>query len=148
MTTRKWVQLLPEGLRHRTPSRTLADGLVGGRDNFLLLRATPAYSFAFALALTAFVFAFAYASPWLGCLRFGDYSYGVYLWGFPMQQVIAHLAPRLTPAGNILLAWPLAMLLAVLSWHLVERPALRLKSMPSVVLAKARLVFGCIRAGG
>jgi len=113
-----------------------------------LLHATPLYPFAFALALTAFVFAFAYASPWLGCLRFGDYSYGLYLWGYPMQQLVAHLAPRLTPAGNILLAWPLAMLLAVLSWHLVERPALRLKSLPGAMQAKARGMFARIRAGG
>ena len=113
-----------------------------------LLHATPLYPFAFALALTAFVFAFAYVSPWLGCLRFGDYSYGLYLWGYPMQQMVAHLAPRLTPAGNILLAWPLAMLLAVLSWHLVERPALRLKSLPGAMQAKARGMFARIRAGG
>lgn len=113
-----------------------------------LLHATPLYPFAFALALTAFVFAFAYASPWLGCLRFGDYSYGLYLWGFPMQQLVAHLAPQLTPAGNILLAWPLAMLLAVLSWHLVEKPALRLKSLPGAMQAKARGMFARIRAGG
>jgi len=113
-----------------------------------LLHATPLYPFAFALALTAFVFAFAYASPWLGCLRFGDYSYGLYLWGYPMQQLVAHLAPRLTPAGNILLAWPLAMLLAVLSWHLVEQPALRLKSLPGAMQAKARGMFARIRAGG
>lgn len=113
-----------------------------------LLHATPVYPFVFALALTAFAFAFAYASPWLGCLRFGDYSYGLYLWGFPMQQVVAHLAPRLTPAGNGLVAWPLAMLLAVLSWHLVERPALRLKSLPGAAMAKVRLVLARIRAGG
>lgn len=113
-----------------------------------LLHATPFYPFAFALALTAFAFAFAYASPWLGCPRFGDYSYGLYLWGFPMQQVVAHCAPRLAPAGNILLAWPLAMLLAVLSWHLVEQPALRLKSLPDVVRARLRLAIGRIRASG
>lgn len=110
--------------------------------------ATPLYPFVFALALTAFVFAFGYASPWLGCLRFGDYSYGLYLWGFPMQQWVAHLAPQLPPAGNALLALPPAMLLAVLSWHLVERPALRLKSLPSAVHAKARAKFAQLRAGG
>ena len=113
-----------------------------------VLRTTPLYPFVFALGLTAFVFAFGYASPWLGCLRFGDYSYGLYLWGYPMQQLVAHLAPRLPPAGNILLAWPSAMLLAVLSWHLVEQPALRLKSLPGAAQARLRLLFGRQRAGG
>lgn len=110
-----------------------------------LLRTSPVYPFAMALALAAFVFAFAYASPWLGCLRFGDYSYGLYLWGFPMQQVVAHLAPRLAPTGNSLIALPLAMLLAVLSWHLVERPALRMKFLPAAARAKASQILGRIR---
>ncbi|MBD8898008.1 acyltransferase [Rhodanobacter sp. DHG33] len=113
-----------------------------------LLRATPLYPFVFSLALAAFVFAFGYASPWLGCLRFGDYSYGLYLWGYPMQQLVAHLAPQLSHAGNVLLAWPLAMLLAMLSWHLVERPVLRLKSISGVVQAKARSALGRLRTDG
>jgi peptidoglycan/LPS O-acetylase OafA/YrhL len=112
-----------------------------------LLRATVLYPFVFALALAAFAFAFAYASPWLGCRRFGDYSYGLYLWGFPIQQAVAHFAPQLAPSGNILLAWPLAMLLAVLSWHLVEQPALRLKVLPELLRARARAVVGRVRAG-
>lgn len=110
------------------------------------LRATPLYPFVFALALAAFAFAFAYASPWLGCRRFGDYSYGLYLWGFPMQQLVAHIAPRLTPAGNILLAWPLAMLLAVLSWHLVEQPVLRLKAWPDALRARMGSIIERARA--
>lgn len=107
-----------------------------------LLRATPFYPFVFAWALTAFVFAFAYAAPWLGCLKFGDYSYGVYLWGFPMQQLMAHLMPAASAWTNMLLAWLAAMMLAVLSWHLVERPALRLKSLPENLRAKGLRVWG------
>lgn len=60
--------------------------------------------------------------------RFGDMSYGVYLWAWPVQQVGVLLLSRETwlPA---LLAVSLIVTgaLAWLSWHLVERQALRLK---------------------
>jgi peptidoglycan/LPS O-acetylase OafA/YrhL len=95
-----------------------------------LLRKTPLYSFAFGLAEAAFVFWFAYRTRWHGYNRFGDYSYGIYLWGFPAQQVIAHHFPTAAPLTNAALSLPLATALAVVSWHLVEKPALSLKSMP------------------
>ncbi|GAB2569870.1 acyltransferase [Dyella jejuensis] len=108
-----------------------------------LLRATPVYSFAFALALSAFAFAFAYATPGGRFFnRFGDYSYGLYLWGFPIQQVIAHHAPNVGPLQNALAAWPIAMLLAVFSWHAVEKPSLKLKQLPSKLYMKLRLLAG------
>lgn len=104
-----------------------------------VLRTTVVYPYAFALALSAFVFAFAYCIPWHGFNRFGDYSYGIYLWGFPMQQVIAHHFPTLSPIRNALLAFPLALLLAIFSWTMIESPALRLKKIPGRVYAKVRL---------
>jgi len=96
----------------------------------MLLRHTPLYPFALGLALVAFVFAFAYLTPWRGFNRFGDYSYGIYLWGYPMQQLVASQGSSAALALNALLAWPLAVLLGVLSWHLVEKPALALKTWP------------------
>lgn len=97
----------------------------------VLLRQTMLYPFAMGLALIAFVFAFAYLTPWTGFNRFGDYSYGIYLWGFPMQQLVASHASGWVVALNALLAWPLACAMAVLSWHLVEKPALALKGWPA-----------------
>lgn len=94
------------------------------------LRHTPMYPFAFALAEAAFVFWFAYRTRWHGYNRLGDYSYGLYLWGYPMQQVVAHHLPATSPLANAALALPLALLAAVLSWHLVEKPAIGLKSAP------------------
>lgn len=94
------------------------------------LRHTPMYPFAFALAEAAFVFWFAYRTRWHGYNRLGDYSYGLYLWGYPMQQVVAHHLPSTSPLANAALALPLALLVAVLSWHLVEKPAIGLKSAP------------------
>ena len=95
-----------------------------------LLRNTALYPFAFGLALATFTFWFAYRTRWHGYNRAGDYSYGIYLWGFPMQQAVAHHLPTLAPIANAALSLPLAVLLAVASWHLAEKPALTLKGLP------------------
>jgi peptidoglycan/LPS O-acetylase OafA/YrhL len=60
-------------------------------------------------------------------LPFEDYSYGIYLYGFPIQQIVAFLLPRSNPWSMSLVAIPLAWLAGALSWHLIEKPALRLK---------------------
>lgn len=100
-----------------------------------LLRHTPLYPFAFGIAVAQVSFAFAYALPWHGFNRFGDYSYGIYLWGWPMQQVVAYWFPSLSPIGNAIPSFLLALLLAIVSWHLIEKPALMLKSIPARLLA-------------
>jgi peptidoglycan/LPS O-acetylase OafA/YrhL len=97
----------------------------------LLLRHTVIFPFIFGLSLAQFSFTFAYCLPWHGFNRFGDYSYGIYLWGFPMQQVIAHHIPLLPPMANSVLAFLPALGLSVLSWHFVEKPMLKLKSVPA-----------------
>lgn len=59
----------------------------------------------------------------------GDISYGIYLYGFPVQQLVSHwLRPDgLSPWANTLFALPLTVSLAVASWVLIEKPFLRLK---------------------
>lgn len=64
--------------------------------------------------------------PWLPMIRHNDLSYGLYLYGWPSQQLVQQaIAPNDTPLQNM--AWATALALAALSWWLVERPALRLK---------------------
>ncbi len=73
---------------------------------------------------------FAYALPRIGrwMTRFGDASYGVYIWAFPVQQTVVHLLGNDTdPYLLITITTPVVWLLAVASWRLVERPALRHK---------------------
>lgn len=60
--------------------------------------------------------------------RYGDLSYGIYIYAFPVQQTIIWLF------RDSLSWWPLlviivaiTVLLALLSWHLVENPALQFK---------------------
>ncbi len=59
--------------------------------------------------------------------RFGDFSYGLYLWAFPVQQTIIHLWGPQRLFVDLLLVTSITLLLAVISWYLVESPALRLK---------------------
>lgn len=57
----------------------------------------------------------------------GDYSYGVYLYAFPVQQSVAALVPGVSVFSLLFISAFATFLFAVLSWHLLERPALGLK---------------------
>jgi peptidoglycan/LPS O-acetylase OafA/YrhL len=53
----------------------------------------------------------------------------MYLFAFPVQQAIVHfVGPNLPLAANVGLCFAITLVLAVLSWHFVERPALALKA--------------------
>lgn len=59
----------------------------------------------------------------------GDYSYGVYLWAFPVQQTIAYFFDIQEPLYLTLVAIPVAYAFGMMSWHFIEYPFLRLKHM-------------------
>lgn len=82
--------------------------------------------------------AFAYLTLWLAVRlptpfqRFGrrhDYSYGLYIYAFPVQQLLALAGvPAWGLVPYIALSTAGAFALAVPSWHLVERPAMAWKN--------------------
>jgi peptidoglycan/LPS O-acetylase OafA/YrhL len=60
--------------------------------------------------------------------RFGDLSYGVYLYGFPVAQTLSWAFGQNLPfAAHVFGTLALSLMLAFASWHLVEKPALSLK---------------------
>lgn len=98
---------------------------------FFLLGVTDQSSF----AGLGQVLALSYGALWLGFRRlatmtaynrFGDYSYGIYIYAFPIQQLMVQLGAD-RPLMNAVATFLATLPLAILSWHVVERPALRLK---------------------
>lgn len=70
--------------------------------------------------------------------RWGDFSYGLYLYGFPVQQATNYFSHRqLTALENSLVSLPIALALAVVSWLLVEKRALALKPRAPVAMPSA-----------
>ena len=78
----------------------------------------------------------AYLTVWLGMLNprrsivisSGDYSYGIYLYAGPIQQsVVWALGPANSFLANAALSIPITAAFAMLSWHLVEKPFLKVK---------------------
>ncbi len=58
----------------------------------------------------------------------GDYSYGIYLYGFAIQQAVAYSLPATREFyWNILISLPIAILLAMGSWRFIEKPTLSLR---------------------
>ena len=58
----------------------------------------------------------------------GDFSYGLYIFAFPIQQLIMHWSDgRLPLLPFMALSFITSLAAAVLCWHLIEAPALRLK---------------------
>jgi peptidoglycan/LPS O-acetylase OafA/YrhL len=56
-----------------------------------------------------------------------DLSYGVYLYSFPIQQLIVAKLPGIGPWMLTLLAIPPTLIMACFSWFVVERPIMALK---------------------
>lgn len=62
-----------------------------------------------------------------GYNRFGDISYGIYIYAFPVQQAVVASFPGASAMVMIVMSTLITIPLAVLSWHLVEKRALGLK---------------------
>jgi peptidoglycan/LPS O-acetylase OafA/YrhL len=58
----------------------------------------------------------------------GDWSYGLYLYAFPVQQIVSYHGGvhNLGFFGYTVLCTALALICAALSWFVIERPALRI----------------------
>jgi peptidoglycan/LPS O-acetylase OafA/YrhL len=80
----------------------------------------------FVLSWTYFIFCLGYSryGPRTIYNRLGDYSYGMYIYAFPCEQIAAALWPGISPLELIAVSLPATFCCAILSWHLLESRAL------------------------
>lgn len=98
-----------------------------------------------AVGLPAYAYLLLYVAirlppPFTRVGRVRDYSYGMYIYAFPVQQVVALVGgARYGLVAYILLSLAGTVFLAALSWHVVERPALAWKDRLPVVRRRESL---------
>ena len=81
------------------------------------------------LPYAMFYFAFSNKIKLHNTAKYGDFSYGIYIYSFPIQQSIIALAGNgIEPLRLFIYTFPVILILAYLSWHLVEKYAIDLKS--------------------
>jgi peptidoglycan/LPS O-acetylase OafA/YrhL len=90
-----------------------------------------------------FYFAFSPAIKLHDTAKRGDLSYGVYLYAWPVQQLVIHyLGREMSPYLLFVFALAITAGFAALSWHFVEAPALRLKRVSLASLPPIRAARG------
>lgn len=95
----------------------------------LSLQSREAFFVVYTLVLAYLIFFLAYVPG--GLVRafngLGDYSYGIYIYAFPVQQSLIALNPGITMPQLMITATAVTLGIAFMSWHLVEKKMLRLK---------------------
>ncbi len=82
-----------------------------------------------AWAIPVFILGMAYIKSFANHAgRYGDFTYGTYIFSFPVQQMlIAHFNLQITPLYLFTLTMLIVLPLSVSSWHLIEKKCLAYK---------------------
>lgn len=110
---------------------------------------TPVFQPLFLIFTCYFVLCFGFSRLLRRVHLPGDFSYGLYIYGWPVQQMMALLFPQWPPALNTISSLIVATAIGALSWYWVEKPSLAqktaLRSVPGVrwKLAPAFAVACC-----
>ncbi|PCI53097.1 MAG: acyltransferase [Alphaproteobacteria bacterium] len=101
---------------------------------FALLGSTIVGELSANLALAALLMKFGLPQKSVPALtRIPDYSYGLYIWHYPVMQVVMWLFPDFGPFALMATSTPIFILLAGLSWYVIEKPALKLKAKFAII---------------
>lgn len=90
----------------------------------------------------ALYFTLPYLVVWAGSLtqtrltalsKYGDFSYGMYIYAWPIQQCLVNLFHNKIGHMHLFVySFTITLLLSIASWHLLEKPMLKLKDRFSV----------------
>lgn len=99
---------------------------------------TSTFNFLICVAfLYSLVFA-VFGTPYLNLDKLGDWSYGVYIYAWPIQQLVWQEGQ--SALANTVFATIIVLPLSALSWTYLESPALRLKSKRVIIGRFRKLV--------
>ncbi|RBL68119.1 acyltransferase [Pseudomonas sp. MWU13-2625] len=90
---------------------------------------TDKFPYGYILLLVTFFCTVSFLKQFAWMDKWGDYSYGVYLYGWPAQQLVAWAFPDFSGTQNCLAASAIALVCGIASWHLIEKKAMRLKKV-------------------
>ncbi len=102
-----------------------------------LAKFIPEFTFLYLLIIPYLVFYFVFSKnlPLNKTGKFGDFSYGIYLYAFPVQQLLVYLFPLTFNVPififlSIICTFPFALM----SWNLIEKPCLGMRKKLATVL--------------
>jgi len=103
-------------------------GLIAFVAFILLVFLLPDYISLFGATLLAYaIFAIGKHGLMSWTSKYGDFSYGLYIYAFPIQQMIASVTHTANPLKMFALSFILTLIASILSWHFVESRALKWK---------------------
>jgi len=92
-------------------------------------------------AYDLFYLASSQRSPFKRFGAHGDFSYGMYIYAFPIQQSLVHFfGTSLLTGIEFIVATGITLLFAMVSWNLIEKPALKLKNAKISFFGKPAVV--------
>ena len=102
----------------------------------------------YSISLPYIIFFIAYVPS--GFIRrfntFGDYSYGMYIYAFPVLQLLVALNPNISVMMILIYSFIITLILAILSWNFVEKKFLKLKDNYGFIeniIRKSKLSVKC-----
>lgn len=95
---------------------------------------TPNFQYGYTLLITLLFIHVSFIKTFSWMDRIGDFSYGVYLWGWPVQQIVFRFNPEQNPVENAIVSIAICLIIGSFSWHLIEKRALAYKdALPNYV---------------
>lgn len=111
------------------------------------LNGTPVKDLARTLALAYLIFCIAFLSAGSNApmSKMPDYSYGIYIYAFPVQQTLVAMGWAVEPYLNMALTLMITVVIAALSWNFIEKPAIKLKDSALVTRLAALVPIRLLR---